>query len=252
FGEVAGVAEVLVDAGEANVGDMVERLEAGHDRLADAGRCYLVALGLEPALHPADQPVDLVCVDIALARRMADRTSELVTVERFALSVLFDDCEVAQLHSLERRKPLATCLTLPTAADGGSIFARPAVLHLAVFVRAERAAHPLALIDRKARAEVADAFVHRFLDSAVILEAIGFQAIEHVSDHVGDVAELGFAEAARRAGGRAHPDPARLNRWQRVERNAVLVAGDPGALEALVGILAGQAKRAKIDQCEMG
>ena len=38
FGEVAGLAEVLVDAGEADVGDMVEGLEAGHHRLADLHR----------------------------------------------------------------------------------------------------------------------------------------------------------------------------------------------------------------------
>ena len=35
FGEVAGIAEILVDAGEADVGDMVERLQAGHYCLAD-------------------------------------------------------------------------------------------------------------------------------------------------------------------------------------------------------------------------
>ena len=77
------------------------------------------------------------------------------------------------------------------------------------------------------------------------------QPVEHVGDHVGDVAELGFAEAARGAGGRADADPAGLDRRQRVERHAVLVAGDPGALEALVGILAGEPEGTEVDEREV-
>ena len=46
--------------------------------------------------------------------------------------------------------------------------------------------------------------------------------------------------------------PLVLHRRQRIERNAVLVAGDPGMLEAFVGILAGQAERAQVDQRQMG
>ena len=38
LGEIAGLAEVLVDAGEADVGDVVERLQAVHHRLADPRR----------------------------------------------------------------------------------------------------------------------------------------------------------------------------------------------------------------------
>ena len=81
--------------------------------------------------------------------------------------------------------------------------------------------------------------------------AILREPVEHVGDHVGDVAELGFAEASGGARRRADADSAGLHRRQRVERDAVLVAGDAGVLEALVGILAGQAERPKVDQREM-
>ncbi len=60
---------------------------------------------------------------------------------------------------------------------------------------------------------------------------LGAKAIEHVGDHVADLAEFGDAEAARGAGRRTDADAAGLGRRQRVERDAVLVAGDAGALE---------------------
>src|SRR3954451_6862880 len=141
FGKVAGVAEVLVDACEADVGDVVEGLEAGHDGFADARRRDLVALGFHLPLDAADEPVDLGRVDFALAGGMADRALELGAVEGLALAVLLHDGQVAQLDPLESREARAARFALPAAADGGTILARPAVLNLTVFVGAERAAH---------------------------------------------------------------------------------------------------------------
>src|SRR5947209_7980710 len=65
--EIARLAEVLVDAGEADVGDVVDRLEAVHHRFADSGRRDLVAAGFELALDRGDEPVDAVGRDVALA-----------------------------------------------------------------------------------------------------------------------------------------------------------------------------------------
>src|SRR5690348_7362900 len=146
--KVTGVAEILVDAGEANVGDVVERFEARHYRFADPRRTDLVAKRLHLPLHAANQPVDARGVDLALPAGVSDRTGELVAVERLSLAVLLDDGQIAQLHALERRKARSACLALAAPADRCAILARPAVLNLAVFVRAEQTAHPLSLIDR--------------------------------------------------------------------------------------------------------
>ena len=89
------------------------------------------------------------------------------------------------------------------------------------------------------------------LDRAIPFEAVVLETVEHVGDHVRNVAELGLAEAARRSSRGADADAAGLDRRQRVKGNAVLVAGDAGALEALVGVLAGEAERPKVDQREM-
>src|SRR5688500_6822487 len=87
FREVAWLAEVFVNACESYVGDMVERLEAGHDRLADAGRGNLVADRFPLPLHTADQLVDLGGVDVALAAGVADGALKLGAVERLALGI---------------------------------------------------------------------------------------------------------------------------------------------------------------------
>src|SRR5688572_15468065 len=108
------------------------------------------------------------------------------------------------------------------------------------------------LVDGEAGAQIADLPVHACLDLAIPLEAVRSQPVENIRDHVGDVAEFGLAEAARRAGGRSHPDPAGLDRRQRIERDAVLVAGDPRAFEALVGVLAGEAQGLEVDKRDMG
>src|SRR4028119_2229866 len=55
-------------------------------------------------------------------------------------------------------------------------------------------------IDREAGAQSTDAFVDLAFDHSVGLHAIGSQAVQNVGDHVGDVAELRFAEAPRGAG----------------------------------------------------
>src|SRR5439155_13287733 len=141
---------------------MVEGAQSRHHRLTDADRGDLVPLRFHLALNAADQAVDLARVDIALACRVTDCPRQLVAIERLALAVFLDDGEVAQLHPLKGGEASTARLALTAAADGGAIFARPAVLNLAVFVRAERAAHPcprLSLVDRKAPAQLADPLI---------------------------------------------------------------------------------------------
>ena len=80
-------------------------------------------------------------VDVALAAGVADRALELGAVERLALAVLLDHGEVAQLDPLEGGEARAAALALPPPPDRRAVFRRAAVLHLAVFMRAERTAH---------------------------------------------------------------------------------------------------------------
>src|SRR3546814_7272598 len=84
-------------------------------------------------------------------------------------------------------------------------------------------------------------------DLIAAFRATGLQPIEHIGDQVADLAELRHAEAACGACGRADADAARLGGRQRIEGNAVLVAGDARMLQRLVGRLAGEAQRAQVE-----
>jgi hypothetical protein len=132
----------------------------------------LVAERFHLALHAADQLVDLAGVDVALAAGMADSAFQLSAVEGLALTVFLDDGEVAQLDPFERCKARAAPLALSPTADRRPVLGRAAVLHLAVFMRAERTAHPLSLINREAGAKLADAAVHFALDRAVVVDTV--------------------------------------------------------------------------------
>src|SRR4051812_11049546 len=252
FREIARLAEVLVDAGEANVGDVIERLEAIHHGLADLACIDLIPAGFELALDRGDEPVEALGRNIALAAGDREGPGQLLAVERLALAVLLDHRQVAQLDALKGRETRAAGFALAPPANRCAILARPAVFHLAVFVRAEWAAHPLSLIDWKAGAELANPFVDGPLHASVVVRAVAGKAVEDVGHHVGNIAELGRAEAAGRARRGTDADAAGLDWRQRIEGDPVLVAGDPRMLEALVGVLAGQAERPQVDQRVMG
>ena len=72
--EIARLAEIAIDRGEAHIGDVVERLQAFHHQFADAlGRDVGVALALELAHDAVDHPLDPLGRDGALAQRDLDR-----------------------------------------------------------------------------------------------------------------------------------------------------------------------------------
>src|SRR5688500_15343867 len=139
--EVAGLAEVLIDRGEADIGDRVEPLQAFHHQLADPGRGHLaVAAGLELALDRRGELLDPLRGGRPLAAGDRDRPLELGPVERLAPILRFDDEQLARLDPLEGGEALAAFLALSPAPDGGAVLGGTAVLHLAVFVGAIGAA----------------------------------------------------------------------------------------------------------------
>src|SRR5512147_1963406 len=84
----------------------------------------------------------------------------------------------------------------------------------------------LAAIDRITLAELDRPLLDARLDPIVAGIAIGRETVEHLDDHAADLLELGDAEAARGAGRRAEPDARGHHRLLRIERHAILVAGD--------------------------
>ena len=74
----------------------------------------------------------------------------------------------------------------------------------------------------------------------VIVIGVRGEAVQHLDDHTPRLLKLGCAKAARGRGRGAEPDARGDGRLPRVERYAVHVAGDPGALKAVLGLPAGQ------------
>src|SRR5690606_18847572 len=141
-GEVAGVAEVLVDRGVADIGHLIDALQRLHDEVADRrGRDFGLAQALQLTDDPADQLLDLLGLHRALAEGDAERALELVPVERGATAVALEDDQFAQLDPLEGGETPAALRTGPAAADGGAVVGRAAVLHLGVRISAEGAFH---------------------------------------------------------------------------------------------------------------
>src|SRR3546814_8927987 len=77
------------------------------------------------------------------------------------------------------------------------------------------------------------------------------QPAQHAADEGAHLLELAAAEAARGRRRRAEADAGSDRRLFRIEGNAVLVAGDARAVEALLGDVAGQPLRPQVDQHEV-
>src|SRR5205814_10372304 len=91
---------------------------------------------------------DAIGLDRPLAQRDINRAGQLVAVERFALRVLLDYGELAQLDPLEGREAGAATDAEAPAPDRAAILGRPRILHLGIIGAAKRTAHFLLLVPR--------------------------------------------------------------------------------------------------------
>src|ERR671937_403513 len=90
--EVGDLLEVLVDAGEPEVGDLVEVPELSEDLDADLLGADLRSLPAEPLLDPVDELLHLEVGDRAVLGGLEDAGRDLLPPERVARAVpLADD-----------------------------------------------------------------------------------------------------------------------------------------------------------------
>src|SRR5580704_2903735 len=258
--EVLGLAEIAIDRGEAHIGHRIERAQRVHHQLTDLRRGNLALAGAFEAPHDAvDHALGALGIDRALATRHLDRAGELVAVELHTLAVLLHHRQLAQLHALEGGETRSAGRAVTPPADRGIIVSRSRVLNLCVLVTAEWTAHLVPLfilwlgalsvaVNGKAGTERVHLGTHLFLDLSVAVRAVVGDTVEHVGDQVTDLAEFGRAEAARRPGRRAEPNPRGDRVFLGVTWNAVLVDGDAGAIEHLLGRHAGRLLGPQIDQ----
>src|SRR5690606_9725148 len=103
-------------------------------------------------------------------------------------------------------------------------------------------------VDGEGFAQFANAAADALLDLRIAFIAVPAHALDHFGDQAADLAELGRPEPAGRARRRPQANARGHERRARVERNAVLVAGQVSAVEALLGRLAGHILGREVDQ----
>src|SRR6186713_2007616 len=118
--EILRLAEVLVDRGEAHIGDGVEAAQPFHDEMADLlGADVALAAALQLAHDAVHHPLDSFRVDSALAQRHLDGAHQLVAVEGHAPAAPLGDHQLAELDPLEGGETAAAIGTDPPPSDGG-------------------------------------------------------------------------------------------------------------------------------------
>src|SRR5215470_15274889 len=81
-------------------------------------------------------------------------------------------------------------------------------------------------VNRKTGQQILDLVAHRRFNQMIRLDTVLRQNVKHLGDQCADLAELGGAEPAGGAGRRPETDAGRHRGFFRIERNAVLVAGN--------------------------
>src|SRR5262249_61801960 len=140
--EILGLAEIAIDRGEADIGNVVERAQRLHHHLAHGlGGDLAFTLAFKLAYDFRDCLINALGLDWTLAQRDLHRAQQLVPIERHPTAVALDDDQLAQLHPLERGEAEIARKTHPAATDRGGILGRPRILDLRIYAAAVRTAH---------------------------------------------------------------------------------------------------------------
>ena len=174
--EILGFAEIVVDRGEAHIGDIVKGPQRLHDELADAfGRRSRSRRGFRAAARcpipcarsAPDRPA-------ACAARSGSSACSLSRSNGTRRPDRLHDHQLAQLNALEGGEAAAAIRAMAAPPDGRAVLGGTAVLHLGFLFAAERTAHhsprglpgrlsPRLPVDREAVGQRQDLLLHRLL-----------------------------------------------------------------------------------------
>ena len=97
--KVAGIAELAIDGGKADIGDIVHLLEAFHDLFADGGGGDFATILLFEFLHDLINGfLDEFGADGAFLTCFLEAENEFTAIEGFVASIAFDGSKVFTLN----------------------------------------------------------------------------------------------------------------------------------------------------------
>src|SRR6516162_3232653 len=150
--EILRLAEIPVDRGETDIGNLIEARQRLHDEASDhITRDIDLARTLQLPHQRVDDALDALGLERPLAQGDVDRSGELVSVEGFAVPIFLDHGQLAQLHPLESREAGAAIWAEPPASDRAAIVCRTRILYLRLIGPAKRTAHFLLRLVRALR-----------------------------------------------------------------------------------------------------
>lgn len=135
--------ELVIFAGKANEGDLVDIDEVTEDHLADAktGNFFITSAS-QVLFHGIEQGLDLWARDIAFSYGGEDAMEELFATEPFAATITFDNGDAGGLlDTLIGGESLATGETFAATPDDGPAIGGAAVDYLVMVFFAKGALH---------------------------------------------------------------------------------------------------------------
>src|SRR5919109_2537265 len=141
--EVGDLLEVLVDAGEPEIGDLVDVPELPEDLDADLLRGDLRPLPTEPLLDPVDELLHLEVRDRPVLGGLEDAGRHLLPPERVARAVPLADDEPDVLDPLVGGEAPVAGIALAPTADRRSAVGGPGVHDPVVVGTAPRTSHEI-------------------------------------------------------------------------------------------------------------
>src|SRR5581483_3890905 len=119
--ELGDVAEFLVHAGEADIGNLVDLAQPGHDGVADgAARNFRLVPGLKFVEDVVDRHGQLLQIDRALVAGGADGMEQLFAVEFLAAAVALNYSQTLAHQRLGGGETVSALQALAAPANGRS------------------------------------------------------------------------------------------------------------------------------------
>lgn len=120
--KIVYVLELAIDAGKADIGDLIYQPQMLHDDLADlVGGDFRIEAVVDFPFDNFNECPDLIVADRAFPAGFFQSGTYFFRVKRFATAILLDDFDVGLFDVLIRREASLAIQTLPSTTDGKAV-----------------------------------------------------------------------------------------------------------------------------------